>query len=163
MAGQASQDDYPGSAASAWQILTLAHEYHNSCVHLMSRFEGDELQALAPARLLAIHAIELYLNALMLEAGDSPQMVRGLQHDLAGRTKRAIECGLVLRAKTAAHLARLTSGREYLAARYGPELLGSQSELNRLTATLKEVSHRVSTLVNTNIKARFANQAPCSG
>ncbi|MDR6790226.1 hypothetical protein J2Y58_003606 [Sphingomonas sp. BE138] len=156
----ASLAGYPGSAASAWQILSLAHDYHNSCTHLMMRFEGEEPQTLAPARLLAIHAIELYLNALMLDAGDTPQMVRGLQHDLAGRAKRAIECGLALRPKTAGHLARLTSGKEYVAARYGPELVGSQSELNRLTATLKEVSERVSAIVAANTEARFASRAP---
>lgn len=159
MARDATQHDYPGSAAGGWQILTLAHEYYASSVHLMIRCEGDWPQAMAPARLLAIHAIELYLNALMLDAGDSPQMVRGLQHDLAGRAKRARECGLVLRAKTADHLARLTSGREYLAARYGPELASSQSELNRLVATLKEAAEKVSAIVNRNLAARFANRA----
>lgn len=156
----ASSASYPGSAASAWQILSLAHHYYNSCIHLMIRFEGEEAHALAPARLLAIHAIELYLNALMLDAGDTPQMIRGLQHDLAGRAQRAIECGLLLRQKTANHLARLTSSREYIVARYGPELTGSQSELNRLTATLKEVSERVSAIVTANIEARFASRAP---
>lgn len=159
---KASRAGYPGSAASAWQILSLAHEYHNSCTHLMIRFEGEEPQALAPARLLAIHAIELYLSAFMLDAGDTPKMVRGLQHDLAGRARRAVACGLVLRSKTADHLTRLTSGREYVAARYGPELVRSQSELSRLTATLKEVSERVSEIVNKNIEARFANRAPRS-
>ena len=155
----ASGAGYPGSGASAWQILLLAHDYHNSCIHLMIRFEGEEAQSLTPARLLAIHAIELYLNALMLDAGDTPKMVRGLQHDLAGRAKRAVACGLVLRSKTVDHLARLTSAQEYVAARYGPELVESQSELNRLTATLKGVSERVSEIVNKNIEARFANRA----
>lgn len=77
---------YPGSAASAWQILNLAHEFRGSCLHLMARSHGSEPHQLAPARVLAIHAIELYLNALMLDAGETPQAVRGLQHDL-GRAR----------------------------------------------------------------------------
>jgi hypothetical protein len=150
---------YPGSAASAWQILNLAHEFRGSCLHLMARSHGSESHQLAPARVLAIHAIELYLNALMLDAGETPQSVRGLQHDLGARAKRAGECGLVLRQRTADHLHRLTTGREYLTARYGPELSGTLSQLNRLTATLEEVAHKVTDLVNRRIEARFASRA----
>lgn len=158
MAAATPQTDYPGSTASAWQILTLAHEYRGSCIHLMARYQGGEPHQLAPARLLAIQAIELYLNALLLDAGEAPQAVRGLQHDLAARARRAMERGLVLRLKTADHLAKLTSGREYLTARYGPELSGTQSQLNRLTATLEEVAHKVTAILDKTIPARFANR-----
>lgn len=155
--GDASSTGYPGSAASAWQILSLAHEYNSSCIHLMIRAEGGEPYQFAPARLLAIQAIELYLNALLLDAGETAQAIRGLQHDLAGRARRAVECGLQLRAKTAEHLVQLTSRREYLTARYGPELAGTQSQLNRLTATLTEVAEKVTLIVNRSIEQRFSN------
>ena len=153
-----TKGEYPGSAASAWQILDLAHEYRISCIHLMARGHGREPHQLAPARVLAIHAIELYLNALLLDAGETPQAVRAFQHDLASRAQRAIELGLVLRQKTAEHLNLLTTGREYLTARYGPELSGTLSQLNRLTATLEEVAQKVTLIVNANIAARFASR-----
>lgn len=152
------QSDYPGSNASAWQLLSLAHEYRGSCLLLLARREGMEPHQLAPARLLAIQAIELYLNALLLDAGKAPQTIRGFQHDLSARARLAADRGLVLRARTAEHLAGLTTRREYLTARYGPELLGTQSQLNRLTATLEEVAHKVTARVNRNIEARFARR-----
>ena len=159
MAEKTAAAEYPGSAASAWQILMLAHEYRGSCLHLMARGHGVEPHQLSPARVLAIHAIELYLNALLLDAGETAQAVRGFQHDLGARATRATECGLVLRQKTADHLHRLTSGREYLTARYGPELCGTLSQLNRLTATLEEIAQKVTLLVNKRIEARFASRA----
>jgi hypothetical protein len=103
---------------------------------------------LAPARLLAIHAIELYLNALLLGCGDTARDVRGLQHDLARRTERAQELGLSLRAKTATHLDSLASTREYLTARYGPEMSATWSQLNRLTASLEEVGKKVTLILD---------------
>ena len=53
-----------------------------------------------PYRLLALHAIELYLNAYLLDRGYAAADVRRLQHDLAVRTERAVRAGLVLRVRT---------------------------------------------------------------
>lgn len=66
-----------------------------------------------------------------------------MQHNLAARTSLAIEKGLVLRKRTAAHLAAMHETREYLILRYGPEIISRMSQINRLSATLEEVSQRV--------------------
>lgn len=59
----------------------------------------------------------------------------------------ATEKGLCLRTKTQAHLLKIHDQREYLVVRYGPEQVGGLSELNRMFATLKEVSTKVKTAI----------------
>lgn len=97
----------------------------------------------APARLCAIHAIELYLNAFLLSRGMPPEKVRAHFHNLADRAKLAVDGGLILRKLTLAHLIKITDDREYLISRYGPEMSGTLSESNRLMATLNEVAKKV--------------------
>lgn len=104
--------------------------------------KGDALSR-APFRLAAIHAVELYLSALLLHAGHEPGRVRALQHDLAARADLSIKLGLKLRKRTANHLKTMATAREYLVTRYGPELSGSLSQVNRLSATLEEVATKV--------------------
>lgn len=70
-----------------------------------------------------------------------------MQHDLAERTDLAIASGLRLRSRTAAHLNALAENREYLVTRYGPELSGTISQINRLEATLEEVSRKVTEML----------------
>jgi hypothetical protein len=138
---------YPGEAASVEQMLLLANEYKESAQVLLPRGRRGVPLSRAPYRLVAIHAIELYLNALLLHAGATPSAVRGLQHNLALRTEKAIATGLRLRARTAAHLKALTASREYLVSRYGAEMTSTTSQINRLTATLEEVAKKVEKLV----------------
>jgi hypothetical protein len=107
---------------------------------------GDPLSR-APCRLSAIHAIELYLNALLLFRGQETSRIRGLQHDLAARTQMAIANGLQLRKRTAEHLSAMAGNREYLVTRYGPEMTATISQINRLTATLDEVANKVSAMM----------------
>ena len=107
---------------------------------------GDPLSR-APCRLSAIHAIELYLNALLLFRGQETSRIRGLQHDLAARTEMAIANGLQLRKRTAEHLSAMAGNREYLVTRYGPEMTATISQINRLTATLDEVANKVSAMM----------------
>jgi hypothetical protein len=102
---------------------------------------------MAPARLLAAHAIELYLNAFLLAVGTSPQQIRGFHHDFASMAKLAFEKGLLLRQKTVQHMCRMTERREYLVLRYGPEQVPSAADLTRVQATLKEVSEKVQRVV----------------
>ena len=82
----------------------------------------------APYRLTAMHAIELYLNALMLFDGLEPGRIRGLQHDFAAR---------------ADHLIALKTGREYVVSRYGTDQFNKLSQINRLQATLDEIYSKV--------------------
>lgn len=100
-----------------------------------------------PRRFLALHAIELYLNAFLLAKGVDHQTIRGLQHDIGERSRRAIDAGLILRKRTAQHLASLSFNREYLVTRYGPEMTATLSQVNRVTATLDELAQKVLTVV----------------
>jgi hypothetical protein len=98
----------------------------------------------APYRLLAVHAIELYLNAFLLMSGYSAGEVRGFKHDFEMRVKLAKDKKLILRQKTYDHIVLLNSSREYLTSRYAPEMTTEQSEITRLNATLEELSKRLS-------------------
>ena len=138
---------YPGDAASVHEIQALADEYRKAASILRPSGTRGKPISHAPMRLVAIQAIELYLNALLLSGGHSPADVRGTQHDLARKKELATQCGLVLRAKTAAHLCDLMERREYLVSRYGPELASSVSQINRLLATLDEVGDKISKII----------------
>jgi hypothetical protein len=124
------------------QMLALAEAYRRAASSLLAIAPSKDPWSRAPARLCAIHAIELYLNAFLLDAGEDARSIRGRNHDLAGRIDACMALGLCLRRRTSEHLHALTSGREYLVTRYGPEL-STLSEINRLTATMEEVARKV--------------------
>ncbi|CDX22391.1 conserved hypothetical protein [Mesorhizobium sp. ORS 3324] len=105
----------------------------------------------------AIHAIELYLTALLLHRGHNPNQIRKMHHDLSARTKHTPAAGLRLRAKTAKHLQSLSQNREYLVTRYGPELAATASQINRLTATLEEVAAKVTALIGPSARSLQAD------
>ena len=134
---------YPGTFATPDDLLALATHYERAADILREQRRKGEPLSLAPFRLTAIHSIELYLSAFLLAKGMDTTEVRGMQHDLGARSTRAKELGLVLRRRTAEHLDHLAEIREYLAARYGPELIRELSQVNRLAATLDEVSAKV--------------------
>lgn len=138
---------YPGELATPFQVRLLAQEYQRAAHALQQLGRRGEPLSRAPYRLSAIHSIEPYLNALLLAQGQEPTKIRGLQHDLATRTDLAIASGLKLRKRTAAHLRSVAETREYLVTRYGPEMSGTASQINRLTATLDEVAKKVTLLV----------------
>lgn len=139
--------NYPGELASPRQIHELAEEYRKAANLLLQLGRPGKPLTRAPFRLSAIHAIELYLTALLLHRGHNPNQVRKMQHNLSARTEHALEAGLRLRAKTAKHLQSLSQNREYLVTRYGPELAATASQINRLTATLDEVAIKVTILL----------------
>lgn len=137
---------YPGDAATPRQVLLLADEYRRAAIFLMGTGRRGRPLSRAPYRLVAIHAIELYLNALLLAAGHPSARLRSLHHNLAARTQFALSARLHLRKRTLAHLDSLSETREYLTTRYDPA--GSAaSELNRLAATLAEVAEKVSSII----------------
>ncbi|WP_397544793.1 hypothetical protein, partial [Roseovarius salis] len=109
---------YPGTNASPLEIFALAAEYHSAAEGLILKGRPRQPISRAPARLCAIHAIELYLNAFLLSSGDSPEKVRAHFHNLADRANTAVTRGLVLRKLTLNHLVRMTEDREYLISRY---------------------------------------------
>lgn len=134
---------YPGTEASVSTVVSLADAYWDAAHRLLPQIEKGRGVSSAPARLCAIQSIETYLNAFLLFHSLDRKLVRGLQHDLAERTRLAVEKGLSLRRRTAEHLIRLSDQRDYLVVRYGPEQLGDLSEINRMFATLKEIAEKV--------------------
>ncbi|MDC9825044.1 hypothetical protein PRN20_15035 [Devosia sp. ZB163] len=147
MATNAQKMSYPGSNATVGQFIGLADEYCVAAYVLLSQADRASSSSSAPARLCAIHAVEMYLNAFLVFHDVSPSEVRGMQHDLAQRVAMVTQKGLILRTKTQAHLLRIHDLREYLIVRYGPEQMGGLPELNRLYATLREVSVKVRTAI----------------
>ena len=110
-----AKDPYPGNSATPEQLLQLAEEYRKAADALLPTGEKGSPTSFAPWRLLAIYAIELYLNASLLHFGLKPDEIRGLQHDMAARAELAI--AKELSSGTAAHLATISTNREYLRQR----------------------------------------------
>ena len=137
---------YPGEAATPQQLVELADEYRRAADAALHIKRCGQPLSLAPYRLLAIHAIELYFSALLRAAGHPSARVRGLQHDLAKHSEYALSAKLVLRKKTRAHLDALSATREYLTTRYDPTA-STTSQLTRIGATLEEVADKVAKLV----------------
>ncbi|MGH6652831.1 MAG: hypothetical protein ACREB7_17030 [Sphingopyxis sp.] len=138
---------YPGTDATVAQLMMLADQYHIAADTLLPHSGSGLAVSSAPMRLCAIHAIEAYLTAFLRFRDLNPAEVRGLQHNLAQRAAAAMEKGLQLRAKTFAHLVSLDDKREYLRVRYGPESMHGLSEINRIFATLREVSAKVTSAI----------------
>lgn len=142
---------YPGETASATQVAQLAAEYRHAADVLLGIGRRSQPLSRAPYRFVAIHSIELYLNAMLLGVGHSPLDVRRMHHDLSSRTQLAVGAKLALRRRTLEHLLNLSQTREYLTTRYDPEA-SAASELNRLAATLAEVAEKVTA---------FLQASPC--
>jgi hypothetical protein len=142
------QKFYPGEEATPKQLLRLAAEYRQAAEALLPVGRRKAPLSRWPYRLVAIHSVELFLNAYLLANGISPETVRGLQHNLAERTKLAVKAGLKLKRRTAEHLQALTTTREYLVARYVPVKQRTVSQVNRLQATLKEIAEKVEAVVD---------------
>ena len=140
------QSFYPGEAATPAQIGLLAGEYRRAADALLQTCSRGEPLSHAPYRLLALHAIELYLNAVLVAAGYAPAKLRALHHDLGTRTELALAAKLDLRKRTITHLLKMSETREYLASRYDP-LASVTSELNRISATLHEVANKAMALI----------------
>ena len=134
---------YPGSKATVEELVQLAEVYRDASQVLLQTAKKGGRLSYAPARLCAIHAIELYLNAFLRFSGTSPEQIRARVHNLADAN--FVEA-LRLRKKTSIHLIDLTERREYLITRYAPELTSQLTELNRLTATLHEVRAKLVSL-----------------
>jgi HEPN domain-containing protein len=135
----------------------LASEYRNAAKYLLELGKAGDPLSRAPCRLAAIHAVELYLSALLLHLGHRAPEICSLQHDLSERTRLAKEGGLRLKKKTAAHLLAIMENREYLVARYGPEEMRiTGSPISRLMATLDEVDKKVTTKITAPDRAKLS-------
>lgn len=138
-----STPPYPGANAGAPEMLNLAAAYERSARTLIEAGRGGDAVGRAPGRYCAIHAIELYLDAFLRAAGETPCRLRAHGHDLGRRAELAIDRGLVLRQKTRLHLVQMSRQRDHLVVRYGPECIDAVCELNRLLASLTEIAGKV--------------------
>ncbi len=129
---------------SVRDILALAAQFRDAAVKLG---EASPKSAQLPLRLLALHSIELYLNALLLAKGLGHTTIHGLQHDLGERSRIAIHAGLVLRKRTVTHLVALS------ALRYAHEHSATLSQTNRMLATLDELSQKVQRILKSQQKS----------
>ncbi|WP_202391301.1 hypothetical protein [Allopontixanthobacter sediminis] len=71
------QKFYPGHDASAEQIAELADEYRQAAANLAQTGRLGARLSLAPCRLVSLHAIELYLNAILIAAGRPADQTEG--------------------------------------------------------------------------------------
>jgi hypothetical protein len=140
-----SASPYPGSEASVRELLCLADAYRTAAMELFDRAKGAGALAQAPARFCAIHAVELYLNAFLRHRGATPGEVRAKLHALDDGSFAA---ALDLKDRTRRHLSWMTANREYLISRYAPELLKTQSEVNRVAATMNEIAKKARRFLN---------------
>jgi hypothetical protein len=132
---------YPGSEATANNIICLAEGYRRTAQRLLEE-RPMAWRSEAPGRLCGVHAIELYLNAFLLDRGLTPEEIRASGHDLGRKAGMTAAAGLTLKRRTARHLETMTEEREYLGLRYDPDMTSS-SQINRVLATLDEVSGKV--------------------
>lgn len=140
-------DPYPGEAESPAAIFRLAEAYRAAALRLWEERDRAEPLSAIPYRLLAVHAVELYLNAFLLARGHAPEGLRGMQHDLSKRVLAAQQAGLPLRTRMVASAALLTAGREYLQARYVTKAGPGRAPPNQIGALLDEVRTKVSRVV----------------
>ncbi|HEU0161277.1 MAG TPA: hypothetical protein VFQ69_02640 [Rhizomicrobium sp.] len=140
--------NYPGETATPEQILELAEEYRAAAKATRTQHRANIPHSLAPCRFLAAHAIELYLNAFLRKTGRKPEYVRGMQHNFSLRAQESKDAGLVLREKTFAHLSKMKDDQEYLTTRYGAEGFPTVTQINRLLATVAELSGKVRAAVH---------------
>ena len=143
-----SEKTYAGDTATAEQILCLAREYYRAACVLRQQVRRGKPISRAPFHLSAIHAIELYLNAMLIHSDKGPSSIRGMHHDLQERAQLAVASGLKLRKRTMAHLTAMTGSREYLVSRYDPDALDKLSQINRIEVTLKELAGKVTAIIS---------------
>jgi hypothetical protein len=132
---------------AAQATLKLADEYKKAAGMLYGATRKKDPLSLAPWRLLAIHAIELYLNAFLISKGSTGKALRCMQHNFGERAKLALDAKLVLKKKTADHLISITEKREYVVSRYDAGTEAELSKISRLTATLEEISAKVTATI----------------
>jgi hypothetical protein len=140
--------------------LRLAAEYHAAAQIMRDRVRKGDALSQASFHFLALHSVELYLNALLLTFGHSAKDIRKLQHDFAGRCIAAGRTPLRLSQGTLSDLVRTTSAGEYRSRRYDTACV-KVSELNRREQTLREVAQKVTELVCPSQQpANAKSQAP---
>lgn len=136
------EDFYGCEEMSHEECLALACEYRQAALHLKTLWKTRQPASRAPFRFTAVHALELYLTAYLLRAGEPWEKVRALGHNLHDRYQRAAERGLTLRKRTVSSLAQMSERREYLRSRYSTKDT-DLSQLNKVESALNCVAEKV--------------------
>ena len=140
-----SPDCYPGADARADEVIRLANHYRGAANDLLRLVEEKGARRIAPCRLCAVHAIELYLNAFLLKLGipqaDPRQRPRPRRARGAGQRRRS-------RAPAADGDPPGDDDASPRASvlRYDPGM-AEVAPLNRLWATLDEIARKVTSAV----------------
>jgi HEPN domain-containing protein len=140
------EDFYGCEEMSPEECFELACEYQRAAQHLKQLWRPRKPGSRAPFRFTATHAIELYLTAYLLRAGETWAVVRNLGHDLQERYELAAQQRLVLKKRTVASLEAISKEREYLRSRYAAK--ETKLQLNKVEATLTRVAEKVTAAFN---------------
>jgi HEPN domain-containing protein len=131
---------YPGDHIDGVALLGMAKSYHEAADRLRAALTPCKNGDYAPWRLLALHAIELYLSAAMLRHDHDMAVVRSSSHDLEKKLNLLLKDGMRFSEKTC-HVLRLVSqDRHYVRARYAPDMVKEMMPITRLNAALSDVA-----------------------
>lgn len=129
------------------ELIELAASYAEAAEKLKELWKKGVPLSQAPFRFVAIHAIELYLNAYLETNDHDPKEIRGLQHDLQKKTNCAMADGLKLKLRTVKYLGKLTANADYTCARYKPASLKQPAPPSQLLAAMNDVKDKVAMAV----------------
>jgi hypothetical protein len=125
--------------ASPQAVLDLAGNYRAAADHLFAAFRNGNRQFDLPARLCALHAVELYLHAFLRFRGVACGHIKARHHNL---WHEEFCHRLELDAKTSQHLKDLSENREYRAVRYPDGQQARLSQTNRMARTLGAIREK---------------------
>jgi hypothetical protein len=126
------------SSAKPQEMLDLAKSYADAAEHLFAEHRASKMSLQKPARLCALHAIELYLHAFLTFRGATDKQMKDRHHAL---WHEEFSDRLGLDAKTQQHLKDLTTEKAYLAVRYGcepPHTMCAETRMKRTLELIRE-------------------------
>lgn len=133
---------------TAAELLQLAAQYGSAASLLKDKGPRGRAVKWAPYRLCTIHAIELYLSALLLHGGHSwREIVCDFRHDLAARALAGAAHGLRLQKRSTEMLVKWSSDGSYQATRYRPESLKDTLHPSLMWSVFQDVETTVRNLV----------------
>ncbi len=139
---------YPGSETDPRKLFELAGTYRLAFDTLCDQMQKGPGGLHSPASFCGIHAIELYLQALLRMDGVCPVEARGFRHRLSDIAAHPSVAALALRKRTRDHLCSITQSREYLVVRYAPDLKAERSQRNQIEASLEDLARKIGARFN---------------
>ncbi len=125
--------------ATPQDVLAVAGSYAEAADHLFAQHRTAKPDLNMPARLCALHAVELYLHAFLRFRGASAKQIRARSHSLWHEEFNKV---LDLDPKTRQHLQDLSSERVYVSVRYPIDHVSRPCPINRMERTLEAVREK---------------------